>query len=576
MSEKIKILSLANQSRAYTGFGKAMKNVLLNFYNDPEFEFIEAGCGATLGMDLKTPWRSYGTFPNDQGTLMQIQGNAERERAAQYGFYTIDKIVEEVEPDIVLLTEDIWAFHEYEKKPWWNKVHKIIWTTLDSIPILDLAHHLAPKCDDFWVWAGFAQKEMQKQDVDCKLIHGPINFENFYPLNEKDLYDTRNGHGLDDKFVIGFVFKNQLRKSVPNLLDGFKLFKAKHPKLNPVLLLHTDWSEIGGGWDIPKYLREKQIDQKDVLATYICHQCDRFYISPYSGEDKDCHMCGAQKTVKTKTSNKGVTELQLNQIYNCMDVYCHPFTSGGQEIPIQEAKAAGLITLVTSYSCGTDCCYPKQGGLPLDWKEYREPHTQFIKATTLPESICKQLDKVAKMSKQERKDFGQKGRDFVLNEFSTQVICAKMRKIFKKIKTAPIVQVSLDQQQQTQTQNLDFGELLDNEGWQNRIAVVMPESAGDVLMCNSLMEDLKDLYSDCNIYFFTKPQFFDVIEDNPYIHKVVPFQDGMDNLLFLEGQGGREGYFKCAFLPHLGSQRMLNYLHNGQDTSKFEYFKNNK
>ena len=43
-----------------------------------------------------------------------------------------------------------------------------------------------------------------------------------------------------------------------------------------------------------------------------------------------------------------------------MDVYCHPFTSGGQELPIQEAKAAGLITLVTEYSCGTDSCYDHQ------------------------------------------------------------------------------------------------------------------------------------------------------------------------------------------------------------------------
>ena len=63
-----------------------------------------------------------------------------------------------------------------------------------------------------------------------------------------------------------------------------------------------------------------------------------------------------------------------------MDVYCHPFTSGGQEIPIQEAKLTELITLVTNYSCGEDSCNPESGGIPLEWSEYREPGTQFIKA----------------------------------------------------------------------------------------------------------------------------------------------------------------------------------------------------
>ena len=101
------------------------------------------------------------------------------------------------------------------------------------------------------------------------------------------------------------------------------------------------------GWDIPRYLKEKDLEDGSVLATYVCHKCGDYFIQPYSGEDKDCSSCGSKKSVKTKNSGKGVGEKELNEIYNLMDVYCHPFTSGGQELPIQEAKAAGLITLVT-------------------------------------------------------------------------------------------------------------------------------------------------------------------------------------------------------------------------------------
>ena len=105
-----------------------------------------------------------------------------------------------------------------------------------------------------------------------------------------------------------------------------------------------------------------------------------------------------------------------------MDVYCHPFTSGGQEIPVQEAKLAELITLVTNYSCGEDNCTDESGGLPLNWKEYREPGTQFIKATTDPFSIYKQLNKVFKMSKSDKMKRGKIARQFVLDNFSIEVI----------------------------------------------------------------------------------------------------------------------------------------------------------
>jgi hypothetical protein len=117
--------------------------------------------------------------------------------------------------------------------------------------------------------------------------------------------------------------------------------------------------------------------------------------------------------------------------------------------------------------------------------------------------------------------------------------------------------------------NTSLEDLLDKDDKGKRIAVVIPESAGDVLMVNGLLKGLKDLYSEYNIYLFTKPEFFCMIDDNPFIHKLLPFRDGLDNLLFLEGRADHEGFFEIAFLPHVGSQRFLNYLHNGKDKNAF-------
>ena len=44
----------------------------------------------------------------------------------------------------------------------------------------------------------------------------------------------------------------------------------------------------------------------------------------------------------------------------------------------------------------------------------------------------------------------------------------------------------------------------------------------------------------------------------------------MDQILWLEGQGDHEGYFEIAFLPHIGTQRFLDYLHNGKTKIQFD------
>ena len=564
----IKILYHSNFSEANTGFGKAAKNFLLALYNDPNYEIIEAANHLPEYSDGKKPWKCRGTLSQDINIINQIRGDHNKERANSYGYYVIDKIIEEERPDIYIGVEDVWAFYEYSNKPWWNIIHKIIWTTLDSIPILPFALDIAPKCDKFLVWASFAKKELNKNGIhNVEVLHGPVDISNFYPFDSDKKLEIRKRHGIGDDFIIGFVFKNQLRKSVTNLIDGFVKFKELKPELKPKLLLHTDWADIAQGWDIPRYMREKSVENDDVLAGYVCNRCGNYFVRSYVGEEKDCNICHCQKSVNTKTSDLGVSEEQLNEIYNLMDVYCHPFTSGGQEIPIQEAKAAGLITLVTEYSCGTDSCYPDQGGIPLDWKEYREPQTQFVKATTLPESICEKLVEVATMPSKRREQFCINAKNYVEEEFSVSAVIDKFKELIKDFD-----KVEYPESEAPVVSSGKFSDFFDKSDENKRIAVVMPESAGDLLFINSLLDNLKSLYPDDNLYVITKNQFFDMVEDHPAVYKLIPYSDGLDNLLYLEGQNNHNGYFRCAFLPFVGSQRVLNYMHNGSDKCQFELY----
>ena len=112
------------------------------------------------------------------------------------------------------------------------KINSIIWTTIDSLPVLPDAIDSAAKSKNYYVWSSFAQKELNNLGYEnVKTLHGSIDDSFFYKKSFEEKELMRNFFGIPlDSFIIGFVFRNQLRKSVPNLLEGFKKFKKNNPK----------------------------------------------------------------------------------------------------------------------------------------------------------------------------------------------------------------------------------------------------------------------------------------------------------------------------------------------------------
>lgn len=608
---KKKVLFHSNHSKAYTGFGKNAQNLLKYLTEKGKYDIVELSNGRPLSdPQLQTlPWKALGTLPDDPAVIQQINQDPDRGRKAGYGAEMIDHIIAQEKPDIYIGAEDIWAFSDYYDKYWWNKINCMIWTTLDSLPILPEAVNCAPKVKNYYVWASFAEKAMAKLGHShVKTLRGSISCDHFFPLKVDDRATLRKRFGIPaDNFLIGFVFRNQLRKSVPNLLDGFKLFCDRNPEAKARLLLHTHWSE---GWDIPRFLNEKGIDPQLVLTTYFCKSCQQYEIKPFTGQQQNCRFCGAQGSQETTSVMHGVNEQQLNEIYNLMDVYCHPFTSGGQEIPIQEAKLTELITLVTKYSCGEDNCTHESGGLPLEWSEYREPGTQFIKASTLPQSINKQLTKVWKMNKAKRAEIGKRARQFVKDNFSVEAIGQQLEKIldempliedfdFKKpdANTAYLpkdipsdsdwvidlyknilhrevdvnyqgyqhwmqrLQTDLNRQQvyeafikaaheeNGKSQQFKIQDHLTDEPKDRRLIIVVRNGVREALYCLSLLPSLHEKHPNHKIYFATTPVLEELTHDNPYIHKIIPYNEAMNNALYLEGLGEHEGFFDMAFIP---------------------------
>ena len=259
VKKKKKIFFHSNHSRAFTGFGKNCRNVLSYLYKTGKYEIIEACNGLQKSNPSlsKLPWTCVGTLPDEKKRIDRLNRDPTIARAAGYGAELIDELIKEFKPDIYVGAEDIWGFGGYWKKKWWNKLSCMIWTTLDSEPLLPLSIEAAPHIKNYYVWASFAEREMGKLGFDhVKTLRGSLDTNNFYKIDSGDRTALRKKYNIDSNcFLIGFVFRNQLRKSVPNLLDGYKEFKKRNPQLTTKLLLHTHWGE---GWDIPRLLKEKK------------------------------------------------------------------------------------------------------------------------------------------------------------------------------------------------------------------------------------------------------------------------------------------------------------------------------
>jgi glycosyltransferase involved in cell wall biosynthesis len=611
----------------FTGFGKHKKNLLKYLYNTGKYEIIEFSNGYPWSSDelQYTPWKSYGSLPDDPEHQKEIANDERKKSTAGYGGEMIDRAIYELKPDIYLGIEDIWGFNGFFEKPWWNKIHCIIHTTLDSLPILPDAVNAASKIKNYFVWASFAEKALHKLGhTHVKTVHGTLDVNNFYRLPDDARSRLRKHFNLEKSFIIGFVFRNQLRKSVPNLLDGFKMFDEANPSANAKLLLHTFWNE---GWDIHRLLKEKDIPLNKVLTTYYCKNCYNYHIKPFQGQILKCDYCQHPNSCETTNIKSGVNEQQLNEIYNLMDVYCHPFTSGGQEIPIQEAKLTELITLVTNYSCGEDSCSSESGGFALDWAEYREPGTQFIKASTLPTSINEKLKMVYEMAFDEKVLLGKKSRNYVINKYSIEIVGKYFEDLFDSFP-----EVEFDYEKADMTPNAYFepdNSLNDKEWieslyenllkrkdssgvihWMQRlktdlkrqdvltyfrkvalseiqkaefekmlkilnedkslkkIAYIQPDGAEEVLIATSILPSIQKVYPDHKIYFFTKSENFDLINSHPNVYKTLSYFNKLDDPLYLEGKGNLNKYFDIVFAPYLSIRN--NYFRNAQDILEYQ------
>jgi glycosyltransferase involved in cell wall biosynthesis len=633
---KKRVLFLTDYAGAFTGFGKQCKLLLTYLYKTGKYEILNAAQGTPKhgAHTTKFPWKTVGVLPDDPQQIQQINQDPNLARNAAYGALEINNIVKEFKPDVIFSVNDTWGSQFVVDMPFFNKITTVCWNTFDSLPLLPDTIEKAPKIKHYWTWSDFARKELHKHNFNHVQNQYPlVNTDSFYKLPDSKISEIKTRFGLPlDSFIIGFVFRNQLRKLINTQIEAYALFKKHNPEIkNTFLYTHTHYGE---GWDIHRLCQQYGVDPKEVLCTYICKETRQYFIAPFHGQDVE-NPVTKKKTLITANVGLGVTDEQLNEIYNIFSLYSHPATSGACELPCVEAALTEKIITTAPYSFGEDIIENNKGSIAMKFTFYTEHGTQFLKSQPSAYELSKIFKKVYEMKPQLKYQMEQESRKWALENYGIEVNGKRIENFideqlileeeifnFSESKNNPnpnakvednadnkewvksLYKLILDRDILDQDEGLihwlqkleqnvskdqienyfrqvakedlaknnpvNFEDILDKDDAGRRALIVIPESIGDVFMITSLFESFKNVYPDYHLYIATKQEYFDILIANPYVHKVIPYVPQMDNLMWLEGAGEHKGFFEIAFLPHIGTQRILNYLHNGKDIIEFD------
>lgn len=468
---KKRVLFLTDYAGINTGFGKNIKLLLSYLYKTGKYELYQAACG--IGDNNpefeRFPWKTIGVIPNDPSFSQRMQQDGHFARMASYGEPQIAKIVEQTKPDVVFAIQDSWGALFVVDKPFFKKIPTVCWITFDSLPLLPDTVEKANQITHYWTWSDFAEHEFKRLGFDHVKTQYPLtNTDSFFALSSFEKSEIKKRHNIsEDTKIFGFVFRNQLRKLVGTLISGYSDFLRQNPEMTTKskLLLHTHFGE---GWDIMRFAEQYNVPKENILCTYICKETHKYFILPYTGQDIE-NPETKNKTLITANVSLGVTDSQLNEIYNIMDAYLHPATSGACEIPIVEAALTEKIVSTCDYSFGWNIVNHNKGCIPMEYSFYNEPpmgsNTQFLKSQPYPSSISKIMKKICEMKPQRKREMEMASRKWALDNYSVEVNGSKIEKFIDSFPEIENETAWEDKEIKNFNQNAEIENIEDNVAW---------------------------------------------------------------------------------------------------------------
>jgi len=322
-NNELTILSYGDNPLVSTGYGQVWNNLLKRWTKQkPKWKFYHLG------------WQSRDrAHETKEGFIQLPMGKLE------YGYDTVVTNIMKYNPDFFITLCDVgWqsgfikSVYEAKRRGWKGKW--IAYTPIDT-------HSWAMTWDEIFqspdinvAMSQWGEAMMKKHNVpNVTMIPHGVDTKVFYPLSIRE--QLREKYKVNDKFVVGFVGRNQRRKMIANLIKGFSNF-AKN-KDDVLLLLHTDQEPA----------KAKQNVETAFVGWSLPYLQDKFKI-----EDK----LKLSKTNLDIDTRQKIAPQNMNEIYNLMDIFCYATGGEGFGLPAIECQSAGVPLLMTSCTTAFELC----------------------------------------------------------------------------------------------------------------------------------------------------------------------------------------------------------------------------
>lgn len=360
MTKKLKVLMVSEASFLSSGFGTYTKEILSRLHQTNKYDIAEFACYGKVNdpKDSEISWKYYANAvdPNDPRSQ---EYNSSMEN--QFGKWRFERVLIDFKPDVVIDVRDYWMNAYQQFTPLRPYFHWILMPTVDSAPQQEDWIDTFVHTDAVFTYSDFGRDTLlhqsNKQINYIDTVSPGVSLQNFQYLNKQQRTQLRQFFGIDpEAFVVGSVMRNQKRKLIPELFVAMKTFieylkKIDHPKAEKTYLyLHTSYPDAG--WDLPLFLKEYDIGNK-VLFTYACKNCKLYRPSLYQHPLAMCPRCG-QMSMSMPNVSSGITQQELNTIYNTFDMYVQYAICEGFGMPQVEAGAAGVPIASVDYSAMQD------------------------------------------------------------------------------------------------------------------------------------------------------------------------------------------------------------------------------
>lgn len=397
MSKKLKVLMVSEASFLSSGFGTYTKEILSRLHQTGKYEIAEFACYGKVNdpKDIEIDWKYYANAVEGNDPRSQ-EYNSSMEN--QFGKWRFERVLIDFKPDIVIDVRDYWMNAYQQFSPLRPYFHWILMPTVDSAPQQEEWIDTFVHTDAIFTYSDFGRDTLLRQSNNSiKYIDTAspgVSLQNFQYLPKESRQQLRNFFGIHpEAFIIGSVMRNQKRKLIPELFVALKQFinhlqDTNHPQADKTFLyLHTSYPDAG--WDLPLFLKEYEIGNR-VLFTYSCKNCKFYKPSLYQHPLALCPRCGQMSMSMPNVSN-GISQQELNTIYNVMDIYTQYAICEGFGMPQVEAGAAGVPIASVNYSAMEDIVqYLKAYPIKVN-QFFRELETKAIRVYPDNESFVEIL-----------------------------------------------------------------------------------------------------------------------------------------------------------------------------------------